>query len=275
MPKKVKEMPVTPQNSSGVKKMKTPGVEKRIKLKESLSPDQLADYNDMSDQEIIQWAKEDGSEKFIVLDGEGGLANREELLTHLLGKDVNDNEKENKEDMWGPDDIDPAGGRGPSSHMEESKVRSLIAKLIKEELNEYGEDSGVKEMPVTPKTVSGVKKMDMPGAKKTIKLKEGIHDRDIPFKNMTENKAQSLKEKIAEIVKEMLSEDDMINEDDVIDEGAAEDKAAADAARANATAQATAAQAAAKAAAAAATAAKKKEAEVKSDTNPGLPGAGG
>ena len=34
MPKKVKEMTTTPQNSAGVKKMKMPGAEKRIKLKE-------------------------------------------------------------------------------------------------------------------------------------------------------------------------------------------------------------------------------------------------
>jgi len=36
MPKKVKEMTVTPQNSTGVKKMKMPGAEKRIKLKEAM-----------------------------------------------------------------------------------------------------------------------------------------------------------------------------------------------------------------------------------------------
>jgi hypothetical protein len=36
MPKKVKEMSVTPQNSKGVKKMDMPGKEKRIKLKESV-----------------------------------------------------------------------------------------------------------------------------------------------------------------------------------------------------------------------------------------------
>lgn len=33
-PKKVKEMPVTPQNSAGVKKMKMPGAEKKMKLQE-------------------------------------------------------------------------------------------------------------------------------------------------------------------------------------------------------------------------------------------------
>lgn len=37
MPKKVKEMTTTPQNSAGVKKMKMPGAEKKMKLKEGLS----------------------------------------------------------------------------------------------------------------------------------------------------------------------------------------------------------------------------------------------
>ena len=36
MPKKVKEMTTTPQNSAGVKKMKAPGTEKTMKLKESV-----------------------------------------------------------------------------------------------------------------------------------------------------------------------------------------------------------------------------------------------
>jgi len=220
MPKKVKEMEVTPQNSKGVKKMPMPGKEKKIKLKEnqaketsdekieryekytytldgkevkpeiafynnilkaeldgeiyrigepidgkielnpikgktgmytesndekrklkeSLSPEQFAQYSDYSDQEIIQWAEEDGMEDFVVLDGEGGLANREEVLAVLLGKEIDDNIDRDEEDMWGPDDIDPAGGRGPSSHLEESKqgievsdVNDLLNKLNTED----------------------------------------------------------------------------------------------------------------------------------------------
>ena len=177
------------------------------KLKEALSSSQLSQYANMSDQEIMDWAKEDGMEDYIEYDGLGQLSNHDELLSYLLGKEVDDNDLDNdKEDMFGPGEFDPAGGRGLSSHLEESKKQSL---------------------------------------------------------------KQSLKEKIKDIVKEILSEDN------TLDEGAAEDKAAADAAKANATAQATAAQAAAKAAAAAATAAKKKEADVKADKNPGIPGAGG
>jgi hypothetical protein len=43
-PKKVKEMTTTPQNSAGVKKMKMPGAEKKIKLKESI--DEIGMFHD-------------------------------------------------------------------------------------------------------------------------------------------------------------------------------------------------------------------------------------
>ena len=150
MPKKVKEMPVASQNASGVKKMPMPGKEKKIKLQEGINS-----YNNMSDQEIIDWAKDDGfDEGFIELDDKGNLVNRNELLKYILGKEVDnsgevedfDYDTRDKEIDWDENDLDPAGGRGLSSHLEESKVRSLIAKLIKEELNEYGEDSGGQDM---------------------------------------------------------------------------------------------------------------------------------
>jgi len=142
MPKKVKEMTTTPQSSAGVKKMKMPGVEKKMKLQEGFNSSQ---YDNMSDEDIINWAKEDGMEDFIEYNEVGELK-REELLSYLLGKeagsedlgdfDYDTRDKEAEHD-FGPDDTDPAGGYGPSSHMEslaESKLRSVIAKLIKEEL---------------------------------------------------------------------------------------------------------------------------------------------
>jgi hypothetical protein len=204
MPRKVKEMSVTPQNSKGVKKMPMPGKEKKIKLKEGigmfhdpigykksepsdldkiftkkykgngmyviykngeevktiegegnanawinnemrklkegLSPEQFAQYSDYSDQEIIQWAEEDGMEDFVVLDGEGGLANREEVLAVLLGKEVDNDIDRDEEDMWGPDDIDPAGGRGPSSHLEESSIEFKEGDKVKDT---FSKKSGV------------------------------------------------------------------------------------------------------------------------------------
>ena len=107
-----------------------------IKLGESLE-EGIEKYNNMSDQEIIQWAYDDGFEDYIEYNDNDGLANREEVLRALLGiEDLGSEESE--EEMWGPDDIDPAGGYGPSSHMEsvaEQKLRSLIRNIIKEELD--------------------------------------------------------------------------------------------------------------------------------------------
>ena len=52
-PKKVKEMTTTPQNSAGVKKMKMPGAEKKIKLKEGLSLAELLNENDEEDNDLF------------------------------------------------------------------------------------------------------------------------------------------------------------------------------------------------------------------------------
>ena len=181
MPKKVKEMSVTPQNSSGVKKMKMPGAEKRIKLKEGLSLAELLaepeenslnkkmnDFNNYSDSELIQWAKDDGMEESIVLNSEGGLENRNELLSALTGienLDMEESINENVSDkdiqikyneMFGKnaqttfadvakalnvpeDQVQKVLGmmRMP---FQESKLRSVISKLIKEELDKDESD---------------------------------------------------------------------------------------------------------------------------------------
>jgi len=159
MPKKVKEMSVTPQNSAGVKKMKMPGAEKKMKLQEGFK---VSQYDNMSDEDIINWAKEDGMEDFIEYNEVGELK-REELLSYLLGKeagsedlgdfDYDTRDKEAEHD-FGPDDTDPAGGYGPSSHMEslaESKIRSVIAKIIQEELKRS--NSGAEYIEINGKTV--------------------------------------------------------------------------------------------------------------------------
>jgi len=160
MPKKVKEMSTTPQNSSGVKKMKMPGAEKRIKLKEGLSlaellaepeenslNEKMNDFNNYPDSELIQLAKDEGMEELIVLNPEGGLENRDELLSALT--------KEADDDFGfespfckscsgkGCKECDGSGMKRNSvtenSPMEEpiqeSKLRSIISKLIREELN--------------------------------------------------------------------------------------------------------------------------------------------
>jgi len=122
-PSKVKEMDVTPQNSPGVKKMKMPGAEKKIKLQEGFKASQ---YDNMSDKDLINWAKEDGMEDFIEYNEVGEL-NREGLLKYLLGKEIDpedlgdfDYDTRKDEIEWFYDDLDPAGGRGLSSHLEEA-----------------------------------------------------------------------------------------------------------------------------------------------------------
>jgi hypothetical protein len=51
MPKKVKEMSVTPKNSAGVKKMKMPGTEKTMKLQEGIVNENEAVYDQIADLE--------------------------------------------------------------------------------------------------------------------------------------------------------------------------------------------------------------------------------
>lgn len=60
MPKKVKEMPITPQNSSGVKKMKMPGIEKTMKLQENKYniPTELHRYHKLLRQIVSDYGKE-------------------------------------------------------------------------------------------------------------------------------------------------------------------------------------------------------------------------
>ena len=85
-------------------------------LKEGID---LSRYDNMSDADLIKWAEQDGMEDFIVIDGEGGLANREELLNALLGtEDISTSDADdNVDNMWDDDELDPAGGRGPLSHI--------------------------------------------------------------------------------------------------------------------------------------------------------------
>jgi hypothetical protein len=85
-------------------------------LKEGID---LSRYDNMSDADLIKWAKEDGMKDFITLDGAGKLANREELLNALLGTEDTyaSDADDNIDNMWDDDELDPAGGRGPFSHI--------------------------------------------------------------------------------------------------------------------------------------------------------------
>ena len=119
-------------------------MESLTKLKEGLSlAELLAEENSLnekmnnfidyeySDPELIQWAEDEGMEELIVLNPEGGLENRDELLSALSGienvgeKDYEpyDYRKINFTDFGSGNDL-----------LKESKLRSIISKLIREEL---------------------------------------------------------------------------------------------------------------------------------------------
>jgi len=106
MPKKVKEMPVTPQNSKGVKKMDMPGVEKKMKLKEGLSLAEL-----LKEEEV--------DENYSEIE-----ALEQELMTTK--------DPERKAEI--EEKLKALEGGLYESTIEESKLRSVIAKIIQEEL---------------------------------------------------------------------------------------------------------------------------------------------
>ena len=104
------------------------------KTEENSLNEEMNDFIDYEypDPELIQWAKDEGMEKLIVLNPEGGLENRDELLSALTGienvgeKDYEtyDYRKTNFTDFGSGNDL-----------LKESKLRSIISKLIREELN--------------------------------------------------------------------------------------------------------------------------------------------
>ena len=131
MPKKVKEMPVAAQNSSGVKKMPTPGKEKKMKLQEG-----NLGHNE-------EWS----------LEPEG----RFWILTYrtMDGKKEKSFESEAEAKKW------------IKQNLSEQKLRSVIRNIIKEELDEnktlikkgdvlYHENSGatLEVIDVEPETVT-------------------------------------------------------------------------------------------------------------------------
>ena len=120
-------------------------------------------------------------EDYIEYDELGQLSNHDELLSYLLGKEVDDNDLDNdKEDMFGPDEFDPAGGRGLSSHMEESKEQSLkerIAAMVREILSEEDtiEEGALDDQIASAEKIVSQKKKELADAEKKaadVKAKE-------------------------------------------------------------------------------------------------------
>lgn len=131
MPKKVKEMTTTPQSSAGVKKMKMPGAEKKIKLQENINDltsfhkgshsTGRPDFNKMTADEIEDYLEQDK-------DKVGGLYGRSlDIVKDIL--------KKKKEDLMNQNTNPNLG-----EPIEEQKLRSVIAKLIKEELDKDESD---------------------------------------------------------------------------------------------------------------------------------------
>jgi hypothetical protein len=129
MPKKVKEMPTTPQSSAGVKKMKMPGAEKKMKLQEIVTGENPYFDTDPSDGDAdedknMAYGAENYHDKGKKAFDEGNLEKAQEYYEQAL--------KFGSYIGWTERELPPY----TKESLGESKLRSVIAKLIKEELKE-------------------------------------------------------------------------------------------------------------------------------------------
>lgn len=76
------------------------------------------DYDSMSDHALIKAANEAGIEEIVQMDGEGGLANREEVIDHLNEFEHDNHGSFDAEmgEMEGEDYDDPNGGHSPDRY---------------------------------------------------------------------------------------------------------------------------------------------------------------
>ena len=127
MPKKVKEMTTTPQSSAGVKKMKMPGAEKKMKLQEIVTGENPYFDTDPSDGDAdedknMAYGAENYYDKGKKAFDEGNLEKAQEYYEEALnfGSYIG----------WTERELPPY----TKESLGEYKLRSVIAKLIKEEL---------------------------------------------------------------------------------------------------------------------------------------------
>ena len=135
MPKKVKEMTTTPQSSAGVKKMKMPGAEKKMKLQEIVTGENPYFDTDPSDGDAdedknMAYGAENYYDKGKKAFEEGNLEKAQEYYEEAL--------KFGSYIGWTERELPPY----TKDSLAESKLRFVIAKLIKEELNESKEIKG-------------------------------------------------------------------------------------------------------------------------------------
>ena len=126
--KGIKMMSLISKTVRGVKKMDATG-EKVKKIHENISQ-----YNNMSDYEIIKWAEQEGIEDSIVLDGEGGLANREEILNLLNNTSMPMSQKVDVPGEIFRRNANITRGLNRIAGIEENKIREAIRKIIQQEM---------------------------------------------------------------------------------------------------------------------------------------------
>ena len=135
-PKKVKEMTTTPQNSAGVKKMKMPGAEKIIKLQEAMVQGTIVDPNKGGDlfntrekaENIAKQRSHFNKNEIYYVEEENGKYKVVESMYDEPPRGVyfqNGNRKGGS--------YMPSPGNDPGN-VDESKLRSIISQIIKEEL---------------------------------------------------------------------------------------------------------------------------------------------
>jgi hypothetical protein len=121
MPKKVKEMPTTPQSSAGVKKMKMPGAEKKMKLQEN---------KETNDKKIARY-----EEYTYTLNGKE-VKPEIAFYDNILKAELDGEIYKIGEPVNNKIELAPIKGKTGMYTESEFKLRSVIAKLIKEELKE-------------------------------------------------------------------------------------------------------------------------------------------
>ena len=140
MPKKVKEMPTTPQNSAGVKKMKMPGAEKTMKLQEGLSLAKLLKESEENeeDDDLFNTRKEAeniakqmshfNKDEIYYIEEENGKYKVVESMYDEPPRGVYFQNGDRKGGLYMP-----SPGNDPEN-VDESKLRSVIKSMIKETL---------------------------------------------------------------------------------------------------------------------------------------------
>jgi hypothetical protein len=193
MPKKVEEMPVAPQSSKGVGKMKLPGKPKTIKLQEGIH-----------DRDILSRPLSNPDIKYKPVSSEENArqmdARSEDILRMKYRNEISDPNMTDDELRYilSGKGVKGMGGR-PNAiekiirdrNIQESYMNALGKKEAKTTMPKK-----VEEMPVKPQNSKGVKKMPIPGKPKTIKLQESMEEfkvGDTVYPNVGPHKGQKHK----------------------------------------------------------------------------------